>query len=155
MTLIQDLATLTLLRRSMMTYGQSCHTLSGIGSLLPSTMVSEPRSYPESLLKALICIFRSVVGVEEDIIELLTIAHKAFTAANNPLTVVKSLRSKVLEAKDLHIECKWSQTGAKIVETLCLDNHNMKAEEWYKGAQLQTQQFNRWMVQQTKAKESK
>ena len=97
----------------------------GIGSLLPSTMVSEPRSYPESLLKALICIFRSVVGVEEDIIELLTVAHKAFTQANNPMVVVKSMRSKLLEAKDLHIECKWSQTGAKIVETLCLDNHNM------------------------------
>lgn len=78
-----------------------------------------------TLVFALICIFRSVVGVEEDIIELLTIAHKAFTAANNPLTVVKSLRSKVLEAKDLHIECKWSQTGAKIVEVLCFDNHNM------------------------------
>ena len=78
-----------------------------------------------TLVFALICIFRSVVGVEEDIIERLTIAHKAFTAANNPLAVVKSLRSKVLEAKDLHIECKWSQTGAKIVEVLCFDNHNM------------------------------
>ena len=31
----------------------------------------------------------------------------------------------MLEAKDLHIECKWSQTGAKIVEVLCFDNHNM------------------------------
>ena len=76
-------------------------------------------------MKALICIFRSVVGVEEDVIELLTVAHKAFTQANNPMVVVKSMRSKLLEAKDLHIECKWSQTGAKIVETLCLDNHNM------------------------------
>jgi len=78
-----------------------------------------------TLIFALICIFRSVVGVEEDIIELLTVAHKAFTQANNPMVVVKSMRSKLLEAKDLHIECKWSQTGAKIVETLCLDNHNM------------------------------
>jgi hypothetical protein len=78
-----------------------------------------------TLVFALICIFRSVVGVEEDIIELLTVAHKAFTAANNPMQVVKSLRSKLLEAKDLHIECKWSQTGAKIVEVLCFDNHNM------------------------------
>ena len=76
---------------------------------------------------ALICIFRSVVGVEEDIIELLTVAHKVFTAASNPMTVVKSMRSKLVEAKDLHIECKWSQTrtGSKIVEVLCFDNHNM------------------------------
>ena len=78
-----------------------------------------------TLVFALICIFRSVVGVEEDIVELLTVAHKAFSAANNPMAVVKSMRSKLLEAKDLHIECKWSQTGAKIVETLCFDNHNM------------------------------
>jgi hypothetical protein len=44
-----------------------------------------------TLVFALIYIFRSVVGVEEDIIELLTVAHKAFTAANNPMIVVKSL----------------------------------------------------------------
>ena len=78
-----------------------------------------------TLVFALICIFRSVVGVKKDIIEMLTVARKAFSAAINPMTVVKSLRSKLLEAKDLHIECKWSQTGAKIVVVLCFDNHSM------------------------------
>ena len=39
--------------------------------------------------------------------------------------MISELRAPLVEATELHTEFKWSQSGAKIVEVLCHDDHNM------------------------------
>ena len=78
-----------------------------------------------TLVFALICLFRPCVGVEEDIETLFYQAYKAFKNVNNPMEVISELRAPLVEATELHTEFKWSQSGAKIVEVLCHNDHNM------------------------------
>lgn len=77
------------------------------------------------LVFALICMFRPCVGVEEDLETIFYTAYKAFKLSSNPMAVIGGLRGSLVEATELHTEFKWSQSGAKIVEVLCHNDHNM------------------------------
>lgn len=99
-------------------YGFGAKKLSGIAS----------EGDGPTLVFALMCIFRSIVGAEEDTIKRLTDTHKTGISANDPTRDVKSMRSNLLEAKGRHIAYNRIQTDTKSIETACLDNHNMSDE---------------------------
>ena len=78
-----------------------------------------------TLVFALICMFRNCVGVESEIKTLFILAEQGFQKHPNPMVTVDNLRNALSKAADLNTSMEWSETGAKMVEQLCHDDHNM------------------------------
>ena len=89
-----------------------------------------------TLIFALICMFRNCVGLESEIKTLFLLADQGFAKHSNPMITVDNLRASLTKATNLNTSMEWSETGAKMVEQLGYDDHNMaKALEDYTDIQ--------------------
>ena len=80
--------------------------------------------------------FRNCVGLESEIKTLFLLADQGFAKHSNPTVTVDNLRASLTKATNLNTSMEWSEIGAKMVEQLGYDDHNMaKALENYTDIQ--------------------